>query len=527
LYIIGFILLLHGTNIVTMSYIVRQKIKGRFYLYEVTSVWDKEKKKPVQQRKYLGAENGVRPKSKNLDYSKIISKSHGNIALLEHLASESGIKCILEEYFPDDARNILALAYYEISEATAGHLFHFWVDEQNLPKASRLHSSQVSGLYENLGLAQTTRLDFNKAWIKHLNPNQGIYYDITSVSSYSTEIGFVEWGYNRDKEDLAQINIGMACCQKTSMPFYYNIFPGSIVDVSTIKNFLAYLGFFDLKQIKLVMDRGFCSTANLLGMYGLDENFEFLQPLSFSLQKTKDLVMAHKEALKSHQTAFKYKEEIVHYVKSKTTFDNIELDAHIYFNEKAELEQRHFFLSKIMDIEAKFDQVGFGTAQECENAINANIPAKYRKYFKWDKTTTIVKDLEAIDAHLHNQGYFIVVGRNPETDKCGLLDDYRNKDMIEKIFDVLKNEMDGDRLRVHSDTAIQGKLFVKFIALILYMKMSKTMKENKMFDKLTVREVLLELRKIKKTFIDQDTNILNEITKKQRLILDCFKLEVA
>jgi hypothetical protein len=34
------------------------------------------------------------------------------------------------------------------------------------------------------------------------------------------------------------------------------------------------------------------------------------------------------------------------------------------------------------------------------------------------------------------------------------------------------------------------------------------------------------LRKIKKTFIDQDTNILNEITKKQRLILECFKLEV-
>ncbi len=520
---------MHGINIITMSFIVRQNIKGRFYLYEVTSVWDKTKKKPVQKRKYLGPENCTRPKSKNLDYSKIISKNHGNIALLEHLASESGIKCILEEYFPDVAHEILTLAYYEISEATAGHLFHYWVDEQDLPKASRLHSSQVSGLYESLGLAQTTRLEFNKAWIKHLNPNQGVYYDITSVSSYSTEISFVEWGYNRDRENLAQINIGMACCQKTSMPFYYAIFPGNIVDVSTIKNFLAYLCFFDLKQIKLVMDRGFCSTANLLGMNGLDENFEFFQPLSFSLQKAKDLVVAHKEALKSHQTAFKYKEEIVHYVKSETTFDTIGLDAHIYFNEKAELEQRHLFLSKIMDIEAQFEHTGFGTAQECENAINTNIQAKYRKYFKWHETATIkiVKDMEAIDAHLHNQGYFIVVGRKSGIDKCALLDDYRNKDRIEKIFDVLKNEMDGDRLRIHSDMATQGKLFVKFIALILYMKMSNTMKENKMFDKLTVKEVLLELRKIKKTFIDKDTIILGEITKKQRLILECFKLDLA
>jgi transposase len=510
-----------------MSYIVRQQIKGRYYLYEVTSVWDKEKKKPVQKRKYLGAENGIGPKSKKLDYSKVISKNHGNIALLEHLATGSGIKGILEEYFPDDAENILALAYYELSEATASYLFHYWVEEQNLPKASRLHSSQISGFYENLGLAQTTRLDFNKAWIKHLNPNQGVYYDITSVSSYSAEISFVEWGYNRDKEDLAQINIGMACCQKTTMPFYYNIYSGSIVDVSTIRNFLKYLDFFDLKQIKLVMDRGFCSTANILEMHGLDENFGFLQPLSFSLQKAKDLVVAHEKELRGNQSAFKYKGEIIHYVKSKIAFDTIQLDAHIFFNEKAELEQRHLFLSKLMDIEAKYDQVGFGTIQEFENTLSANVPAKYRKYFKWnEETTAMEKDMQCIDAYLHYQGYFIVVGRESEIDKRELLDDYRNKDVIEKIFDVLKNEMDGNRLRVHSDTTTQGKMFVKFIALILYMKMSKTMKENEMFDKLTIREVLLELRKIKKTFIDENTNILNEITKKQRQILECFKLEL-
>jgi transposase len=239
------------------------------------------------------------------------------------------------------------------------------------------------------------------------------------------------------------------------------------------------------------------------------------------------LVLAHEKELKGNQTAFKYKDEIIHYVKAKIAFDAIQLDAHIFFNEKAELEQRHLFLSKLMDIEAKYDQVAFGTIQEFEDALNTNVPAKYRKYFKWnEKTTAIEKDMQGIDAYLHNQGYFIVVGRESEIDKRELLDDYRNKDVIEKIFDVLKNEMDGNRLRVHSDTTTQGKMFVKFIALILYMKMSKTMKENEMFDKLTIREVLLELKKIKKTFIDENTNILNEFTKKQRQILECFKLEL-
>ncbi|MBW6482751.1 MAG: IS1634 family transposase [Vicingaceae bacterium] len=510
-----------------MSYIVKQKIKGKIYLYEVTSLWDKEKKKPIQKRKYLGPENKIYTKSKNADYSKVISKNHGNITLLQDLGIKSGVTEVLRKYFPLDFENILALAYYEISEASASYLYHYWLEEQNLPNIPKLHSSQISDFYAKLGLDQKTRLEFNKVWIEHLKPIHGVYYDITSVSSYATEIDFVEWGYNRDKENLAQINIGMVCCQKTTLPFYYNIFSGSIVDVSTIKNLLEYLKYFEIKQIKHMMDRGFCSTSNILALNNLGENFTFSQPLSFSLKKAKDLVTANKKALKSNKTAFLYKEEIVHFVKSKITFDSEEFDAHIFFNEKAELEQRHAFLAKLMEIESKYNQIKLETNQEFENHVNGNISEKTRKYFKWNKKTKkLEKDLKNIEIHLNNQGYFIVIGNENNLDKHEILDNYRNKDMIEKIFDVMKNETDGNRLRVHSDMAVQGKLFVKFIALILYMQMSKTMKEKKMFDKFSVKEVLLELRKIKKIFIDENITVVSEITKKQKQILDAFGLDV-
>ena len=47
---------------------------------------------------------------------------------------------------------------------------------------------------------------------------------------------------------------------------------------------------------------------------------------------------------------------------------------------------------------------------------------------------------------------------------------YRQWDGVEKIFDVVKNEMDGGRLRAHSQYNIDGRLFIKFIALIIYME---------------------------------------------------------
>ena len=37
-----------------MSYIIKQKIRGRVYAYEAVSYWDPEKKQSRQKRRYLG-----------------------------------------------------------------------------------------------------------------------------------------------------------------------------------------------------------------------------------------------------------------------------------------------------------------------------------------------------------------------------------------------------------------------------------------------------------------------------------------
>ena len=94
------------------------------------------------------------------------------------------------------------------------------------------NSTDISGLYERIGRNQKAMEQFTADWIEHMQPIHGIYYDITSFSSYSTGIDYVKWGYNRDKEELPQINMGMVCCQSSGLPFFYKLFPGSIVDVN-------------------------------------------------------------------------------------------------------------------------------------------------------------------------------------------------------------------------------------------------------------------------------------------------------
>ena len=63
---------------------------------------------------------------------------------------------------------------------------------------------------------------------------------------------------------------------------------------------------------------------------------------------------------------------------------------------------------------------------------------------------------------------FILSTNQQDLDKIDVLTYYRQRDRVEKVFDVVKNELDGDRLRAHSQYNTEGRLFIKFIALIIY-----------------------------------------------------------
>ena len=57
------------------------------------------------------------------------------------------------------------------------------------------------------------------------------------------------------------------------------------------------------------------------------------------------------------------------------------------------------------------------------------------------------------------------------------LEKYRGRDAVEKVFKMEKSYLGYDVFRVHSDEALEGKMFVSFIALILRNEIYKNLKE--------------------------------------------------
>ena len=506
-----------------MSYIVEQKIKGNIYLYRVESYWDKDKKQSRQKRTYLGPKNRRKKGNKSRKLN-IINKKFGNIFLLNAVSERLGLTKLLRELFGELSSDILNLAYFFICDDRASYLYSYWLNEQYAPLARRLNSNDISGLYQNVGGNQQAVADFFERWVSLCSPNSVIYFDITSISSYSTNIDFVEWGYNRDHENLPQINMGILCTKKSELPLFYQIYPGSISDVSTLNNCLTRLEWLGIKDVVLVLDRGFCSKANILKLNKMKDKILFIQPMTFSLKLLKQLIKKHRRHVEKMQNAFKFNEEILYHFETTVELEGHPFRVHLYYNEKAGLDQRHTFLARLLTIEKEIGSREFESMKEYLDFRSEQIPDKDSKFFKLDrKRRVIVRNTRAISEHLARSGYLLFLSNSERHGRDSILNYYRSRDIVEKMFDVEKNQLDGKRLRAHTPYNADGRIFVKFVALILHSYLSRVMKTTKLFEQYSVREMLAAISKIRCTTINEKM-LTSEISKSQRNILKAFEI---
>jgi len=106
-----------------------------------------------------------------------------------------------------------------------------------------------------------------------------------------------------------------------------------------------------------------------------------------------------------------------------------------------------------------------------------------------------------------------------------VLDNYRARDKVEKLYDSLKNENGQHRLRTGNNNSVYGPFFLNFIALILRSELDKRMKESKIRNRMTTSKLLDELGKIKSVTTASGKTILLEITKNQRELISKLKIK--
>ncbi|NOY65444.1 MAG: IS1634 family transposase [Nitrospirae bacterium] len=509
-----------------MAYIVEQKIGKHVYVYEVQSYWDSEKKQPRQKRKYIGKKDlntgkVITPRKSNLPR---LSKDFGHVYLLEGVAKEIGLKGALEDVFGEgEAQEILNLAFYSISEGRPLYLYKHWAEITAVTEGSGTMSSQkISRLLKELGKEEVLREMFIGKWIEQQEDIKAVVFDITSFSSYSRGLELLEWGYNRDGDALRQVNFGVIMGSPSALPIGYRIYPGSITDVVTLKNLVGYLEGKGLRQYMFVLDRGFYSERNI-SMMG-KEGVDFIIPMPFSSGVARSLLSRHLKDLDSAVNAFMYEGEAFFHVQGEIEIGGKGVTFHIYSNEKRKAEGMERLIRRLAEIEDAVAVRRFRAREEVEEFIEGQFRGGSRFYSieVSAEGVELLRRQKALSRRINIMGKMILLCSVFGMDRVEVLSLYRRKDFIEKVFEVMKNEIDDGRLRIRRIDSLEGRLFLMFIALILYIALSNKMREEELYKKYTLSEVLYELKKLRLVEMLNGKKYLTEITKKQRTLYEKF-----
>jgi len=448
-----------------------KEIGGRYYVYEVSSVWDSQLKRTRKvSGKIVGKitkEQGfVKRESYNQPAIKlpVLSKEYGATVLLEEMMSDSITQ--LEKLFPSEWQQIVVAAYARLVHQSPLknielHYEHSYLSEK-FPDVA-VGSKVIGSTIQQLG---KKRDQIRKFFASIKNRGEYVLIDGTHILNNScAELS--EIGYSASKAYRPQVNLLYIFDKEGHSPLYYRLLPGNIREVKSFQLSLKESG---LSKAVIIADKGFYSNANIQELE--DNQLSYIIPLqrSSSLISYKPLQPLDKKNLSGY---FTYAKRTIWYsTNNKVT---------LFLDEELRLAEERDYLSRI-----------------------ETHPEKY--------------SLELFHEKQHTFGTMALISNISESTPEKLYCQYKSRCAIEQLFDSFKNLLAADRTYMRTDEGLEGWMFINFIALSWYYKIYAKLLENNLLTHYSVNDVLQRSAKIKKVRIN-DTWYTSEITAKTQKLL--------
>lgn len=513
------------------------KRTGNTYFYESIAYWDSEKKQSRAKRKLVGKldpetgkmvpTDGRMKKKKTTAVSmplltEIKRSFYGATYTLSQLAKEVGLTEDLKAIFPADYQALLGLAYYLVlAPSSSMQKFNQWAELHHLPfDLSSLTSQRISELFQRI--TEKEKQAFFKAQVARQSEESYWFYDTTSISSYSQKLRQVQYGYNKEDDLLAQLNLALLFGSESRLPVLYRPLAGNIPDAKTLPWLMSLFDELTDRPIQLVLDRGFYKAENILLM--CREGITFIQGAKVSLKYVKEALsqlaptMEHPQHYDGATNLYRQQLTINQVFKASET-SGYPVTLHAYLNSERATEERIRFHKQLQDWEREL---------QTNHLIEAHQKA-YNTYFKVTKekgkvVSVSMKD-EAIAEKLAYAGYFVLLSNSRMT-SAQVLSHYRDKDQVEKAFMNLKDRLNMRRLRVSSERGLEGKIFVQYLALILVSELKRRMEQANLFKEHTLDEVLEAFNRIE-CFVHPSFGMtIGEILQKQEIIFESLRIKI-
>jgi transposase len=300
-----------------------------------------------------------------------------------------------------------------------------------------------------------------------MEPGGFLFYDMTSIISYSKNLKLAEKGYNPDHAHENQVTIIMAFSVKSWIPVAVDVFYGSVKDIKSPGYFMDR---FHDGNIGFIMDRGL-----------------FSETIIRDLRKMR---MHYIVPLRRNSTLVPY---------------SVKFDSAFMYNGRPYNPQED--LSRLGYIYVFQDPL---MRAEEESSILRDVASS-------------VKDMEYFHDKKNLLGVFAIISdldRNPSE----IYEQYKSREEVEQVFDTMKGDIESDRSYLRDNEKVKGFFLIVFLALRIRFRLLKVLKEHDLLGKMSVNEIIFELSKMERIVEKNGTEYtLLQFRKRLKGLLSCSK----
>lgn len=403
--------------------------------------------------------------------------------------------------------------------------FYAFENERGLTMLDQFAKTQMSFTQKKLSSQRACELfasieepelkSFFEKWIELKCGKDYCFYDVTSISYTGDGIVEVAWGYNRDKEDLPQVNVGLFVSSAARLPLFYCNYQGGINDFSNFPYVMSEAKFMGLSgKITVVGDRIFSEPGSASKVYKLGYELLVGMQIGHSHEVRQKLLQWRKSPNHKEEIAKSPADGIV---AASTPFKLKDIDGTLFMYKQDETASLEW-----AGIRAVVKDIGAMIAQGQDKSPKLPSP-KIRRVCDTQKTKSDGKAVyqfalnnDKIQDAMDLCGCFAIFATEAHLDPYAGLTLYRAKDVCEKNFANLKNELMGERMLVHSSKAWHGKLFILFLSLIVRTSLHNALRPWIAKSKTSLKYAFVELSLIKCRRQGERWVLREAITKNQK-----------
>ena len=399
----------------------------------------------------------------------------GSFAVLKSIAKHEGLhKILLEVYGEKNAVKLLDILFFIITEESAVFSRYESFMRSHMMSGSRIMTDVAISRFLRSVITDENINKFLWLWNKAHVSLQRVYVGYDS-SNFPCEANISQAEYGNAKQDKTkpQVNLAVAVSQKDTTPLDYELYPGSIVDMTECEYMLQRMQDYGYAEVGFLFDRGYYTEDNIRFLD--QKGFDFIMMADEDTLFIRNLITELAPQLKHDASLFYLRHDVSGTTEERELYGKTRY-FHVFYDDVKASYTRRLLNNKIAQLKETLDQL---TGQKLRKNARLDVFAKFfelnisERTERKGKKETQFRVLESytlrheeIRKLMDGYGFFCIVS-TCEADCAAALETYRGRDNIEKFFRSIKWGMDVRSLGVHSDMALAGKIHVLFLAGIL------------------------------------------------------------